>query len=201
MEKRLLNIDSEPSARFACSAFSRCTFVVALIVAWGSPSWACQAPDGRTKAAETWQVVEVGPDYETPGLDDMVGETYFYAIARSPAFPGLEVPLPAYSWAAGQVFDWVTLERYDHKIGLLQYSGGSAGTSVSVVFINNVVVDLVHKKALGAANVLTTDFSDLCRESEWIWSDTGLQVHDEVLSDRLEFNFDFGSGPKRFLDD
>lgn len=167
-----------------------------------TPSWACQGFGSPTEAAASWNVTEVGPAYDIRGLDELVGETYFYEVATSPLFPGLEIPLPAYSGAGGDIYDWVTLERYDHKIGLLQYSAGAAGTSVTVEYINNVLVDLENGQALGAANVIVTNGADYCFLSKWTWSDSGVQVEDEGISATLDFVFDFDQGkPKRFLDD
>lgn len=174
----------------------------AFAVMGATTSWACQGFGSPTPAAASWSVTPVGHDYEVRGLNDMIGETYFYEIATSPHFPGLEVPLPAYSGSGGDIYDWVTLERYDHKIGLLQYSGGAAGTSVTVEFINNVLVDLANGQALGAANVIVTNGFDYCQVSEWTWSDDGVEVEDEGISTTLEFVFDLDQNTgQRFLDD
>lgn len=176
--------------------------VAAILGFSASAAWSCAGPSGQTQAAASWSVEEVDPDYNVAGLDGMVGETYFYEVARSPLYPGLEVPLVAYSIAGGQIYDWVTLARYDHKIGLSQYSAGAAGTSTTVEFINNVVVDLHNNSALGAANVMVTNQADFCEYSTWEWSDGGVRVEDEGNSTVVEFTFDFGATqPKRYLDD
>lgn len=174
--------------------------IAGFLVILATTSWACPAPVGPADAANAWEVVELDPD-NNHSVDGMVGETYYWQVARSAAYPGLTVPLPMYGIAGGEILDWVTLARYNHKIGLLQYSAGSAGTSVAVEFVNSVVVDLANQKALGAANVLVTNYGDVCNTSKWTWSDTGLRVLDEGISDLIEFTFDFGAGPKRYLDD
>ena len=188
------------SARRLGTVSSLGVTIISLFLASGS--WACEGPSGRSSAAASWDVYEVADDHQVKGLDDMVGEPYFYAVARSPLYPDLEVPLPAYYSAAGEIYDWTTVARYDHKIALLQYSGGAAGTSTTVEFINNVVVDLVSMKALGAANYMVTNQANFCVYSTWDWSDTGVRVEDEGISATIEFTFDLGtSKPTRFLDD
>ncbi|MDU8925842.1 hypothetical protein RXV86_00430 [Alisedimentitalea sp. MJ-SS2] len=130
--------------------FLACALVAVSTAAGAS----CDGPEVKPSAA-AWQVEETDDGW----------------IARSEAYPGLDVPLHMASPSVPELYEFVTLPRYQHRIGLLQYFAGEPGTSHLVTLIHNAILDLEAGRVIGDA-----PFSEDCVPTEWSWSDGEVSV-------------------------
>ncbi len=94
-----------------------------------------------------------------------------YWSAHSDAYPGLEVPLHMASPGQPEVYEFVTLPRYQNRIGLLQYYAGDPGTSYFVTLVHNAILDLSALSVIGDAA-----FTEDCVRTEWTWHDDRVEV-------------------------
>lgn len=120
-------------------------------------------------------------------------------IAYSDVYPGLEVPLHMASPSQPEIYEFVTLPRYQNRIGLLQYFAGEPGTSYLVTLVHNAIVDLSTLTVIGDAA-----FTEDCVRTKWTWHDNrvdtdtayGLEVFDLSRSPEpvmLDFDTDHGT--------
>lgn len=92
-------------------------------------------------------------------------------IARSAELPGLEVPLQMASHSNPEIYEFVVLQRYKNRVGLLQYYAGSPGTSYLVTLIHNAILDLKLLRVIGDAPA-----SEDCVATGWAWYDDRVEV-------------------------
>jgi len=95
-------------------------------------------------------------------------------IAQSATYPGLQVPLFMASPSTPKIYEFVTLARYQNRIGLLQYYAGEPGTSYLVTLVHNVVLDLEVNRVIGDA-----PFSEDCVLAKWTWSDDEVEIQSD----------------------
>ncbi|MGI9353438.1 MAG: hypothetical protein ACR2O3_17905 [Rhizobiaceae bacterium] len=101
-------------------------------------------------------------------------------IARSADYPGLGVPLNMASPSTPEIYEFVTLPRYQNSIGLLQYYAGEPGTSYLVTLIHNAILDLEANRVIGDA-----PFSEDCVPAKWSWSDGEVKVQSDDVGDEI----------------
>ena len=122
---------------------------------------ACDTPEPKP-SAEGWEI-------------ELIDDTW---IARSAAYPGLDVPLFMASPSRPKIYEFVTLPRYENRIALLQYYAGDPGTSYLVTLVYNAILDLEENRVIGEA-----PFTEDCAPAEWIWSDTQIEAHSDYGTD------------------
>jgi hypothetical protein len=92
-------------------------------------------------------------------------------ITRSAAYPGLDVPLNMASPSTPEIYEFITLPRYQNRIGLLQYYAGEPGTSYLVILTHNAILDLEANRVIGDA-----PFTEDCVPAKWSWSNDEVEV-------------------------
>ena len=128
---------------------------------------ACDTPDVQASAAG-WNIRDTGRMW----------------VARSDAYPELEVPLHMASPGQPVIFEFVTLPRYQNRIALLQYYAGDPGTSYFVTLVHNAILDLDTGAVLGDA-----PFTEDCERTEWSWYDDRVEVVSAYGLDVVKLNW------------
>ncbi len=131
---------------------------------WASALWAqCGIPQASASSAG-WSVQQVNGDW----------------FASNPEYPGLQAEIFMNTPEHPQILDWGMPERYQGRIGVLQYYAGEPGTSYLVTIISNAVIDLETGAVLGEAS-----FSEDCKRMDWHWYDDKVVVEGSDLGEAV----------------
>ncbi len=126
---------------------------------------ACDLPQVKPSAAG-WKVVNTDTGW----------------VATSPDYPELTVALNMQTPSIPEIYEWTLPDRYDGKIGVLQYFAGDPGTSYLVNLVYNAVIDIPGRRDLGSA-----PFTEDCEPTKWDWQDDKVEVTHSYGVDVLPF--------------
>jgi hypothetical protein len=131
-------------------ALLACAFAIASSGAYAS----CSKPNIQPSAAG-WEIKQKDGSW----------------IAHSDVYPSLEVPLHMASPSQPEVYEFVTLPRYQNRIGLVQYYAGEPGTSHFVTLVHNAILDLSTLTVIG-----DVAFTEDCVHTKWTWYDNRVEI-------------------------